>query len=326
MKILVTGGTGFIGTHLIERLVKEGHQVRCLAKDRRNIELLESLGVETVIGDLNNGINFRSVLGGVEIVYHLAGITRAKQYREYHEGNYLATKNFLAMCARYRNGLKRFVFVSSQAASGPSQDGELISEDTPYHPVSHYGRSKMLAEQEVLKHRGDLPVTIVRPAAVYGPRDRDMFQYISLIRNHLQPLIGFQKKWLNLIYVEDLVKGLILAAQHPGGEGEIFYLGSDGSYSTDEIGDTIANVLHSRRIRLHIPHSVVFTIGALAEGIGKLSGKQIFFNIQKVRESVQPFWVFSIKKAKIVLGFQPRVSLREGMRRTYQWYTSQGLI
>jgi len=324
MKILVTGGTGFIGTHLIERLVDEGHQVLCLAKDKRNSSLLESLQIETVIGDLNGDIDFQDVLEGIDMVFHLAGVTRAQNYQEYEEGNHLATKNLLKMCARYQKNLKRFVYVSSIAACGPTLEGKPGLEELPCCPVSLYGKSKMCAEQEVKKYKDVFPITIVRPSAVYGPRDRDMIKYISLIKKHFQLIIGFKKKHMNLIHVDDLIQGMMLAGFHPRGAGETFFLGNEKPYSTIELGNVIASVLQCKRVRIFVPHLLVYMIGAVSEMIGKISGKPVFFNIQKVRDSVQPAWVFSPQKAKLMLGFQPRLTLFQGMQETTRWYKNQG--
>lgn len=326
MKVLVTGGTGFIGSHLVERLVQEGHQVRCVAKDRLHSVYLESLGIELMLGDLNNGMDLEAVLDGVECIYHLAGVTRARSNKDYYEGNYLTTKNFINICAHSSNKFERFVYVSSQAAVGPALDGRPVTEEDPYQPVSHYGKSKMLAEKEVLRYRDKMPITIIRPSAVYGPRDREMLQYFLLVKKQLQLLIGFRNKWLNFVYVDDLVDGLLLAGEHPRAEGESFFIGSEASCTTEDIGNTVASILDCRPIRFRVPHLVVFSVAAIAEGIGKLTGKPIFFNLQKAKESVQPSWIFSVEKAKLKLGFSPRVSLAEGLKRTYRWYEENGWL
>lgn len=326
MKALVTGGTGFIGSHLIERLRQRGNEVKCVAKDKLNAAFLESLDVEVVLADLNNGVGWDSVLEGVECIYHLAGVTRVQSSREYYEGNYFATKRLLEVCGAHCDTLKRFVYVSSLAAVGPSLDGKPVTEKTPHHPVSHYGKSKMMAELEVVRARDRLPVTIVRPSAVYGPRERDMYEYMRLILLGIQPLIGFRKKFLNLIHSDDLVDGILLAAEHPRALGEIYFLGSEKSYTSFEIGNAIAHALHKYPIRIRIPHALVHVVGAIATVVGHLTGKQIFFNIQKARESVQSAWTCCVEKAKSHLGFQQRIGLDEGMQKTFCWYRENGWL
>lgn len=326
MKILVTGGTGFIGSHLMERLVQEGHQVSSVAKDRLNSVFLESLNVELVLGDLNDGLDLDAMLEGVERIYHLAGAVRARSSKDFYEGNYLMTKNFINICARSCNKLKRFVYVSSLAAAGPSLNGKPVKEEDPFHPVSHYGQSKMLAELEVLRYSDRMPISIVRPSGVYGPRDREMLQYFLMIKKNIQFLIGFGRKWLNLTYVDDIVNGLLLAGEHPNAEGETFFIGSEYSCPIEEIGNTIACLMNCKPIRIHVPHLAAFSIGIIAESIGKLTRKQVFFNFQKAKESVQTGWIISVEKAKSKLGYRPCVSITEGMKRTYEWYTENGWL
>jgi nucleoside-diphosphate-sugar epimerase len=201
MKVLVTGGTGFIGSHLVERLLDRGYEVRCIAKDAMNASLLESRGCRVAIGDLNSPGSWEPLLEEAETVYHVAGVTRCRKPAEYYEGNYLATKNVIDVCACNSSSLRHFVYVSSQTAIGPSLDGRPVAEEAPYHPVSHYGKSKMLAELEVLRASDRLPITIVRPSAVYGPRERDMYDYIRTIKHGLRLLIGFHDKIMRNITV-----------------------------------------------------------------------------------------------------------------------------
>ena len=230
-KILVTGATGFIGSHLVERLRREGHEVRCIAKDPLNVKVLEASGCSVVLGDLNNGVDWDALLDGIDIVYHVAGVTRCKRPEDYYEGNYRATQRFVQVCSDICRRLSRFVYVSSLTATGPSCDGLPVHEDAPYHPVSHYGKSKMMAELEVLRASDRIPVTIVRPSAVYGPRERDMYDYIRMIKRGLQVLIGYRKKMLSLIHADDLVSGIILAGQSAVAAGRTYFLESEEYYT-----------------------------------------------------------------------------------------------
>jgi len=320
MKVLVTGGTGFIGSHLIETLIKKQNLVICVAKDRGHCDSFRSTAVTTIICDLNNGVNWKDLLSDVDYVYHLAGITRACNKSEYYDGNALTTGRFVSLCANHAHKLKRFIHVSSLAAAGPALSGDPLTEDCDCHPVSHYGKSKILAEEAVLSAAGDIPVSIVRPSAVYGPRDRDMYKYFKLIMSRLHLVIGFKPKKLNLIHVHDLVRGIIKTAETDAAVGEIFNLGGTRAYSNEEIGNTIARVIDRTPLRIRIPHSLVYAIGAIAEVFGKISHQQVFFNMQKVNEAIQPLWDCSIEKARDLLNFQPEIPLTEGMNSTYQWY------
>ena len=326
MSVLVTGATGFIGSHLVERLRSKGRTVVCVAKDALNARFLESLGCTIHFGDLNNGVPWQQLLKDTDTVYHLAGVTRARHSREYYEGNVLGTRRLVDACLRYAPHLGRLVMVSSLTASGPSTDGTPLSEDAPFHPVSDYGRSKMLAEQEVMKIAERIPWTILRPSAVYGPRERDMYDYIRTIRRGLEPLIGFKDKLLSLIHADDLVDGIMLAGESPRAIGRTYFLASEKPYSYHEIGLTIARVLKLHPLCLRLPHCLVYAVGAFAAAFGVLTHTEVFFNVQKARESVQPAWVCSVERARRELGFRQRVGLEEGMRQTCDWYREHGWL
>jgi nucleoside-diphosphate-sugar epimerase len=324
MKVLVTGGTGFIGSHLVERLCAGGDEVVCVAKDPLNIRLLESLGCTVVLADLNNGLMWDSVLDGVEQIYHVAGVTRARDPGDYYEGNTLATRRFVEICSDSSLSLNRFVYISSLAAAGPSPDGHPLQENAPPHPVSAYGKSKLLAEREVMRAQDRLPVTIVRPAMVYGPRERDMYDYMRMVKRGIRLLIGFHQKVFSLIHVQDLVQGVLLAGNATASVGGTYFLGSERFYTTGDIGKAMSRVLHRHTVGVCIPHAVVYAVGAISEAIGKITGRNMLFNSEKVREVVQPSWTCSVAKAREVLGFRQRIDLEEGMRQTYRWYCANG--
>jgi nucleoside-diphosphate-sugar epimerase len=324
MNILVTGGTGFIGTNVIEKLSGNKNQIKCLSKDFLNTGDLVKLKVEIINGDLNNGVAWENILPEVDIIYHIAGVTRAKTNKEFYAGNYLATRNLLKACLNHCTKLKRFVYISSLTAIGPSIDGVTVNEETAYHPVSEYGKSKMLAELEVMKCRDKIPVTILRPSAVYGPRERDMYMYMKSIKQGIQLLIGYKQKYLNLIYVDDLAEGIISASLNSSAEDQVYFLGSEDAYRNEEIGETIARVIQKNIINIHLPHCMVFTVCGIEEMFGRIFQKHVYLNLQKAHELIQAKWTCSIEKAERELGFCPRTSLYEGFWKTYQWYLEKG--
>jgi nucleoside-diphosphate-sugar epimerase len=232
----------------------------------------------------------------------------------------------LESCLRFGRNIKRFLYVSSQAAVGPSPDADPVTECSPYHPVTHYGKSKMMAELEVLKVHDRLPITIIRPSAVYGPRERDWLEYFKYIKQGIQPLMGFGKKLLSLIHSDDLVNGIVAAAESPRAEGEIYFLGSEATYSTEDIGDAVARVLNRRTLRVRIPHVLVRAVGMLSGALARLSGRAALFNYQKAIDSLQSSWVCSVEKAKSHFEFRQCVPLEDGMLRTCLWYQENGWL
>ena len=317
MNALVTGGTGFIGSHLVEELLHRGWKLRVLAKDRM---FASDLPADVVIADLRDSDALRGILRDVDVVFHVAGLTRARRNAEYYFGNHLVTRDLLAACMRHAPDLRRFVYVSSLTAMGPRRGETESTERGGFHPVSHYGRSKMLAEIEVMRAGTRLPVTIVRPSAVYGPRDRDLYRYFKMIRGNLELLLGSGAQMLNLVHARDVVQGIILAAERPEAVGEAFLIGSDENYRTDAICGAIAEAMDKRPLVLHLPEALIYLVGYGGEAIGRIARRQVFFNAQKVREAVQRAWTCSIDKARDVIGYQPSVSLADGMAETFAWY------
>ena len=218
--VLVTGGTGFIGTHLLEKLVSQGKSVRALVRRARTPRVLPA-GVETFYGDLASGAGLLDALRGVDTVIHLAGVTKALRAEDYYSGNVRATEQ-LAHALAGRD--VRLVHVSSLAAIGPSTQGLPLGEDTEPHPLTHYGKSKLEAERVV---RSLLPdAVIVRPPVVYGPRDTDVFQLLKSISKGMVLEIAGGERWFSAIYVHDLVEGLLAAAATPWRRGADLFPGA----------------------------------------------------------------------------------------------------
>lgn len=326
MKTLVTGATGFLGSHLVERLKRDSEDVVCIAKDLLNKAELEAMGVNVVVGDVGKELQWDSVLDGTKVIYHLAGSTRARSRKEYFDNNHLATKNFVEVCRRKCKNLQRFVYFSSLAVVGPSLGGTPLDESAPYQPVSDYGRSKMHGELEVLKAKSDLPITVIRPASVYGPRERDLYELIKLVKRGLFPVIGFKDKFISILHAKDLIDAAVTAAKTPCAEGEIYHLGSEKVYRTQEIGEAIAQIVDKNPINLRIPHVLIYGAAGIVQLLGKISGKPVFFNVQKANEVVQPAWTCSTQKAQQHFHFKQNISLTDGLKNTHDWYRENGWL
>jgi nucleoside-diphosphate-sugar epimerase len=326
INVFLTGATGFIGSHLAQALHERGHRLRCLVRKSSNLVWLQGLPVEYVYGDLFDEHVLREAVKGVDYVYHLAGLTKAKTSEEYFRGNHLATKNLLEAVEQANPQLNRFVHMSSLAAVGPGTGGRPVDEETPYHPITAYGRSKMESENECRERRDRLPVTIVRPPAVYGPRDRDVFEFFRTMNMRLHPLIGFRDKTVSLIHVRDLVQGTILAGEHPRSAGQTYFISSERFYNWHEVGAVTTRIMNKRAFRVHIPHAAVYTIAACAELLSLFSSKAAVLNLEKARDIIQRDWTCSVAKAREELGFHEQISLDRGIAETVAWYKQQGWL
>ncbi|MBI1804043.1 MAG: NAD-dependent epimerase/dehydratase family protein [Ignavibacteria bacterium] len=327
MRVLITGATGFIGSHLTEALHAKGHQIRCLVRRTSNLVWIKHLPIDYIYGDLFDHDVLKKAVDTIDCIYHLAGITKAKTKAEYFLGNHIATKNLLQAILASNSRLTRFVHVSSQAAVGPSLNGKAVDEETPFHPITTYGVSKMEAEKECLVVRDRIPITITRPPAVYGPRDKDVFAFFNAMNGGFQPMIGFNNKLVSLIHVKDLIGGIVLAGEHPKATGQTYFISSNRYYGWREVGEVTARVMGKKRVvRLRIPEFGVYTIAAFSELFGLLSSKPVLLNFEKARDIVQDAWTCDISKATRELGFREAFTLEEGIRNTVEWYRQQGWL
>ncbi len=326
MKALVTGSNGFIGSHLVERLIEKKYQVRCLVRKTSDLRWIKDLPVEFVFGDVTDYQSLMPVVKDINFVFHLGGIVRARTFSEYQKVNHEGTKNLLEACKQFSQNFNRFVYISSQAVVGPSKDGDPINEDYVPRPISNYGRTKLAGEHVVKEYQPHFPFTIIRPPSVYGPRDDDIYQLFKIIKWGVKPIVGKKHKKLSIIYITDLVNGIIRAAEHPRAANEIFFLTNEQSYSWEQLENTIANAIGKRGFFVYIPPVVIDLIAAINEFFGKMVGKAVVLNADKAREMKQQNWVVSGEKAKERLKFSPDVEIETGIRKTHDWYCQQGWL
>jgi dihydroflavonol-4-reductase len=320
MRVLITGASGFIGSHIAEALHAKGYRIRCLVRKTSNLAWLRDLQVEYVNGELFSDESLRAAVDGAEYVIHCAGVTKATSREGYFRGNHLATRNLLGAVLQYNPKIRHFIHVSSQAAVGPSTDGHAVTETTPFHPITNYGRSKMEAEKECLRFMDKFPITIIRPPAVYGPRDKDVFEFFKSINRGMQPMIGFSHKLVSLIHVKDLVSGIIAPIDIPAAAGQTYFISSERYYNWREVGETTARVMGKRVLRIKVPVPVVYGIAAVSEMVSLITRKPVLLNIEKARDIVQDAWTCDASKARKELGFKEKFTLEKGIQNTVEWY------
>jgi len=322
---LVTGGQGFVGSHLCERLCAAGHRVRVLARTTSDLSPLDGLGVEVVRGDLGREGDLGPAVRGVDWVFHVAGALKGFREEDLLRVNREGTRRLTDACRDHAPGLSRLVLVSSLAAVGPSPGGTLpVLEDAPPGPVTWYGRSKLAAE-EVVRGSG-LPWVIVRPPVVFGPRDRGVFQYFQIARRGLLPVPGRGERSYSLVYAPDLAGGILRTAESSVPSGEVLHLTGPEVVTWSELGRKIAAALGTRGRVLRLPESLVRASGHLADLAARLRGRPHIFSSQKVIEMLAPAWVASPLKAREVLGWTAPTPLDEALALTVRWYRENGWL
>ncbi len=323
---LVTGASGFVGSHLVDYLLENGFNVRCIIRKTSSLKWLEGKPVELFDCGLNDKDGLRKAFNGVNYVFHVAGVVKSKTPEGYFAGNVATTKNILEVALEFKNTIKKILIVSSQTASGPSHGNNPVNENDECSPITTYGKSK-LAEEKIAKEFMDkLPITICRAPAVFGERDTEILIFFKTFNKGLMTTIGFDKKLLSLIHVCDLVEGFYLAALSEKSAGQIYFISSEKFYSWDEVGDVTSNVLNKKPLKVKVPHSVVFILAGIAQFFAAFSKKPATLNIEKAKDITRSYWICSTEKAISDLGYHQKISIEEGIKRTCEWYKQMGWI
>jgi nucleoside-diphosphate-sugar epimerase len=323
---LVTGGSGFIGSHLVELLLQKGYVVRCLLRKTSSTAWLKGLPITVIHGDVYDEQALATAVAGVDYIYHSAGLTKAKEKAEYYRANAEGTRNLLQAAIRHAPNLSRFVQISSQTAAGPSPTATPITEDQSGEPITTYGKSKLQAEKECLAVLDKLPITIVRPPAVFGPRDKDVFEFFATMQKGLQPVVGFGEKYVTLIHVKDLVRGIVMAGESANSIGKTYFIGSKQMYGWKEVGEFTRKALGRGAVTLRVPEAGVYVIAAFAEFFSLFSSKPALINFEKARDMVQDYWTCDSSKAKRDFGYEQEIALEAGINDTIAWCRQQGWL
>jgi dihydroflavonol-4-reductase len=324
----VTGATGFIGSHLVEELQRRGYDdVRCLVRSR--MKWLEGMNVTPVHGEIEDGPALRDALKDIDYVYHVGGVTRATDWKTFERANVRSTLLLLGMAQAESPDLRRFVVTSSLAAVGRC-DVAVATEGVPMRPVSDYGRSKAEMERKLQRRMGgnDMPPTvIIRPPAVYGPREADIFTFFQTLTKGIAPVVGSgSEPALTLVHVRDLVRGMVDAAESDATIGKTYFLGSERAYSWKEIIAAARQALGTRGLTIPVPEVLVGPIGAASEYWGRITGTYPPLNREKAREIRYACKICSSRRAARDFGYQQEVVLEDGIRETIAWYRKEGWL
>ncbi|QNK63766.1 NAD(P)-dependent oxidoreductase [Pedobacter sp. PAMC26386] len=320
-RVLITGASGFVGYHLIAAAIASDLEVFAAVRLSSNIKHLQEFDIQYTNPDFNDIDLLKKELEEKQYNYiiHASGITKAKTQEEYNLVNAVFTKNLALAAVAADIKLEKFIFVSSLAALGPLEDlSGLIEDNSPAHPVTNYGASKLLAEQYLAEIK-DLPLITIRPTAVYGPREKDIFILLQTINKGLEPHIGSFKQQISFIYVKDLAK-IIIGALFSDVTNKQYNVSDGGIYDRYALAEGVKKALHKRTWKFHLPISVVAALAALMERIYKNSADAPTLNKEKMNELTAINWACSIERLKRDLGFQPIYNLENGLLETVNWY------
>ena len=317
---VVTGASGFVGSHLVDRLLAEGHHVKCILRKTSSKRWLENKPVEIIDCGLFDKEVLKEVLKDADYLFHIAGVVKSKNKEGYFTGNVETTRVLLDVICEVNPNIKRIVISSSMTACGPSLNGIPSTEKTVEHPITTYGRSKLAQEQTAKKYMDNLPITILRLHAVYGERDTEIYKVFQTYKMGLMTLVGFNEKRLNLIHVADTVEGMYKASLSEKTKGEIYFLASEESYTWPQVRSAIEKAFGKKAITVRFPHFLVYTVAAFAQFFALFSSKAATFNLEKAKDFVQKDWTCDVSKAMKDFGYRQTVSLEDGMKRTIDWY------
>ncbi len=324
-RVLVTGATGFTGKALCERLVKDGEEVVAFVRASSDTSRLQEIGVQTVQADITSAADVDKNFTDFDLVYHIAAAYRTEHSTEdmFTLVNVEATRNLLE--AAKKNGIKRFVHCSTVGVQGEIDDPP-ADEEYRFKPGDHYQESKKEGELLALKYFAEgVPGTVFRPVGIYGPGDTRFLKLFKPVSKGMFMMIGSGEVLYHMTYIDDLVDGILLCGSRPEALGEVFTLGGEQYTTLQVLVDTIAEVLGKGRTGFRIPYMPVYLASVVCDKLCKLIGVSPPIYPRRV-EFFSKDRAFSIEKAKRLLGYQPKVGLRDGLARTADWYKEQGLI
>ncbi|MCL2390431.1 MAG: NAD-dependent epimerase/dehydratase family protein [Endomicrobia bacterium] len=320
-KILLTGANGFVGSHIAEALVAAKHQVTCIVRKTSNLNWLNGISVSYKYGDLSDEKFLNEAVKDVDAVIHCAGAVRAMNIEGYFKSNVGNTKKLCEAVLKSNPNLKKFVFISTQAAMGPSVSETLRKVNDKENPVSDYGLSKLEAERELKNTLNrKVPFTILRPASVYGPRDKDIFIFFNLVHKHLRP-ITIKKRLIQLVYVKDVAKAAVLSLENSKTDNNTYYVAEETSYTWSDVGRIIAESMGRRTVPVPLPDFIFKLAGIAVQSFSYITKKAAVLNKQKITEMLQERWTADNSAAKKDLGLE-FTKLEIASKITYNWYLS----
>jgi len=318
-KVLITGANGFVGSHIVDALLRTGYEVYAMVRATSNLRWLEEKPVHLVYGSLQDRASLRKAIEGMDMVVHNAGVVAADDRYHYYLHNTEGTRALVEATLEVNPKLQRFLFVSSQAAGGPTEGTEPKHEYEDSPTVTDYGQSKRLAENILKQYMDRLPITIIRPCPVYGPRDEAFLPLFKMVERGLMPVFGSGRD-VSMIHVQDLARQVVLQLEHDKAVGEIFHASPFPPTTFEEFGRTVAQVVSSTPREITLPDGLLKYGYPIVYPLLKLLGVKPPIKKDKIPDFLVKRWTVSGEKAEKVLGFEGKFPLLAGVGQTAEWY------
>lgn len=316
-KILLTGATGFIGNNLLSSLPEKGYKIYTLVRDPSKLSTSVNNNIEIIKGDLqDNDLKIPEV----DYVYHVAGLTKARCYKEFYNVNYTGTINLIKLIKKQKNPVKSFIYLSSLAVNGDPEE-KVITNESKNSPMTHYAKSKLLAEEYVLEHKNDFNVVVVRPTAVYGPGEKEMYNYFKLLKKGYAPVLN-DKGIFSFIYVRDLVNILLLLLKKEIKSGEVLLVSDGNSYTWHDVINIASQKLGVQPKTFKIPKIAVYIAAFVSTFTNLFKKNPSILTIDKLKEIFKISWFCDITHLKEITGYTPVYNLDRGLELTLKWYNT----
>jgi nucleoside-diphosphate-sugar epimerase len=323
-KAIVTGASGFVGSYLRDALLDAGVDVIALRRpgsppaERGRSAEIEYSDMESLARVFDSE--------RPDYVFHVAGVMNGVRYEDFSQGNVLPTHNLVQALGGNNPQLRRFVYVSSLAAYGPSRKDAPLREDAEPRPIEFYGKSKLEAEEAIRAAGETVPWTIIRPGGVYGPRDYQYWELFRLAAKGINPYYGNRKRMMSLVYIDDLIDAIIASARSPATVYKGYFISDGRPVTWEEMQTQIVEEAGRKVWDIDLPGFLVNLTGFFGDIKGRITGKPSLYNRQKVIMAIQDAWTCGCDAACTDFGYRPRVTLEEGIRKAYDGYRADGWL
>ena len=325
MRILLTGGSGFVGGHIARQLVEDGHELRLLVRPSSDTTFVDDLPFERALGDLRQADSLVSACEGMDAVVHCAAVLRAVRQGDFNQANRVGTGSLAESASA--SGIEQFVYISSIAAQGPSPSSMPEPPEMRLHPVSAYGRSKAAGEEEILKQRGRMQITILRPPLVYGPADAGLLAFFWMARRGFALRLGDGSNLIDAVYGPDLADAVSAVLGADLSSVARFHVADDsGPYSWNELLAALETAAARRLWIPSLPAGFFHGVARCSEWWSALTNGEPMLDRTRVVEMRQPAWLCDPSSLRRETGWRARTSLEAGMKETLTWYQAHGWV